>query len=85
MQFSNEKIERLINERNRKIAEMNREIQNEIDKERKRHQFSWPRFLMLLAMIIVPIVMFKLNGRLFPKESIWSWGHYIEMDNLKNK
>ena len=76
MEYSNEKIKKLIEERDRKVSEMDSEIEKEIQKEKAKYKFSWKRFLFLVAMVIVPAIMFKLNAMIFPKTSIWSWEHY---------
>ena len=78
MEYSNDKIKRLVEERDKKISELDYEIEQEIQKERAKHKFSWKRFGLLLAITILPFVMVELNSKIFPKTSIWSWSYYIK-------
>ena len=73
----NEKIDRLIDERNKIISALDQEIEKEIQKEEAKYEFSWKRFVLLVSSIILLISMFRLNEVLFPKTSIWSWDYYI--------
>lgn len=72
--YTNEKIKKLIEERKR----LDYEIEREIEKEKARYKFSWRNFLLVLAATILPFVMVKINEKIFPKDSIWSWQHYIK-------
>ncbi len=76
MEYSNDKIKKLIKERNRKVSEMDSEIQKEIEKEKAKYKFSWPRFLFMISAVIICVGAIQLNAKLFPKTSIWSWDHY---------
>lgn len=76
--YTNEKIKELIAKRNKKISELDREIENERRKERARYKFSWKRFLFMLAMVITSFVMIKINYKAFPKETILSWRYWLE-------
>ncbi len=76
MSYSNEKIERLIAERNKKMSELDYEIQKEIEKEGAKHKFSWKRFGLLLFIMIVPFLAYELNHKLFSSDSIWSWEYF---------
>jgi len=76
MDYSNDKIKRLKEERNKKISDLDREIEREIEKEKAKYKFSWKRFLLMMSLIILPPVMVKLNGKMFSKNSIWSWEYY---------
>lgn len=76
--YTNKKIKDLIENRNRIVSELDHEIRHEIEKEKKRYKFSYKRFLLLLAVITLPIAMYKLNTKIFPKTSIWSWEYYIK-------
>ena len=78
MNYTNDKIKQLIEERDREFARFNAEIQKEIQKERANYRFSWKRLGLLLMVIIMPLAMVKINSKIFPKSSIWSWSHYIK-------
>lgn len=39
-------------------------------------KFSYKRFLLLISAILLVILGFIINEKMFPKTSIWSWGHY---------
>lgn len=76
--YSNEKIKRLIEERNRIISSLDAEIEQEIQKEKAKYKFSWKMFLLVMSIIILPPIMVKINSKIFPKDSIWSWHYYIK-------
>ncbi len=76
MEYSNEKIKRLIQERDLKILALNKEIRDEIKKEKANYKFSWKRFLLFILMITLFISAVEINRRIFPKDSIWSWSYY---------
>ena len=76
MRYSNEKINRLIQERDSKVSSLNKEIEDEIQKEKANYKFSWKRFLLFILMITLCISAVEVNSRIFPKESIWSWDYY---------
>ena len=76
--YLNEKIKRLITERNQQISYYDREIEKEIQKEKARHKFSWSRFALVIFIFIMPPAMYQLNTKIFPKTSIWSWDYYIK-------
>lgn len=79
MEYRNEKIDRLINERDRKIRELDAEIQKEIEKEKAKYKFSWKRFGLVMCIFLMPVfihVAVHVNKKIFPKTSIWSWEHY---------
>lgn len=78
MEYSNKNIKRLIAERNSKISHYNQEIEKEIEKEKAKYKFSWKRFSLMMAMIIMPFIMYKINTKIFPKTSIFSWNYYIK-------
>lgn len=78
MDYTNDKIKKLIEERDRKVSEMNSEIEKEVQKEKAKYKFSWKRFSFLVGIPIVTAIMFKFNAIIFPKTSIWSWGHYSD-------
>lgn len=77
MKYTNDKIEQLIAERNDAIQKYNRKIQNEIDKEKAKHKFSFSRFSLLIGGCIFIVMAFELNKKMFPKTSIWSWEYYL--------
>lgn len=76
--YTNEKIKKLIEDRNKQISYFDHEIEKEIEKERARYKFSWKNFCIVLAITIVPFMMYKINIKIFPKDSIWSWDYYIK-------
>lgn len=78
MRYSNDKIKQLIEERDKQISYFNSEIEKEIQKEKAKYKISWKRLSLLLALIILPIVAYKINTKMFPKTSIWSWNYYIK-------
>lgn len=78
MGYTNDKIKKLIAEKKAIVERYDREIQNEIDKEKARYKFSWKRFLLMIAAIALMVTFFELNKRLFPKTSIWSWDYYLD-------
>lgn len=77
MEYTNDKIKQLIEERNAIIDKYNREIQNEINKEKAKYKFSWKRFLLMIGVVVFMIVAIELNKKIFPKTSIWSWEFYF--------
>ncbi len=74
--YSNEKIKRLIRERDMKVLVLNKEIHDEIQKEKARHVFSLKRFSLMMCLLILPFIAYKINTKIFPKDSIWSWDYY---------
>ena len=76
MNFSNDKIQKLLSERNSAIEKYNREIQKEIDIENAKHYFSWKRFLCMIGLVLFIVFAFEINKKIFPKTSIWGWRHY---------
>ena len=76
MKYTNNKIEQLIAERNAAIEKYNREIQNEIDKEKAKYKFSWKRFLIMIGTVVLMLIGVEAKKKIFPKTSIWSWGYY---------
>ncbi len=74
--YSNEKIKRLIEERDSKISSLNKEIQNEIEKEKLKYKFSYGRFSLFILGIAFVIFAMEVNAKIFPKDSIWSWEYY---------
>lgn len=83
MKYTNDKIEQLIAERNATVKRYNREIQNEIDKEKSKYKFSWKKFLLMVSAVIFMQLAFKFNEKIFPKTSIWSWEHYFGEPNQR--
>lgn len=77
MQYSNDKIKQLIIERDLILRKYDREIENEIQKEKAKYKFSWKRFLLIIVVAVSVIIAIKINERIFPKTSIWSWSYYI--------
>ena len=84
MAYTNEKIKRLIAERNAAIDKYDREIRAEIEKEKSNYKFSWKHFLLTVGAIVFFFVAIQANKRIFPKTSIWSWAYYEEWINGKN-
>lgn len=76
MRYSNDKINKMISERDSMIEKYNREIQNEIDKEKSKYKFSWKRFLLMIGSVILIIAAIQINEKIFAKTSIWSWQYY---------
>ena len=76
MEYTNDKIKQLLLERNITIEKYNREIQNEIDKEKAKYKFSWKRFLLMIGAVVFMVVAVELNNKIFPKTSIWNWEYY---------
>lgn len=88
MEYTNEKIENLIKERdaliqkhNSEIRKYNSKIREEIEKEKARYHFDWKRFLLMVGAVLVMFAAFELNKRIFPKTSIWSWEYYMDNNN----
>ena len=77
MRYTNDKIEKLIAERDAKFEEYNRGIQKEIEKERAKYTFSYKRLVLMIGSLAFMVFAFQLNKKVFPKTSIWSWEHYI--------
>ena len=78
MIYSNDKIEKVIEERDRKISSYNYEIEKEIEKEKAKYIFSWKRFLLIIAIPLVIVIARKINKQIFPETSIWSWEYYMK-------
>ncbi len=76
MEYSNEKIKHLIRERDLKISVLNKEIHDEIQKEKANYKFSWKRFSLFVLSIVLCISAIEINQRIFHKDSIWSWSYY---------
>jgi len=70
--YTNEIIDKLVAQRN----ELNRQIANEIEKEKAKYKFSWKNFTIVIAIFCMPLIVY-VNCKIFPKTSIWSWNHYI--------
>lgn len=77
MGYTNEKIKKLIEERDSIIYKFNKEINDEIQKEKAKYKFSWKRFSLMIGTLLLMIVGIKINEQLFPKTSIWSWEYYF--------
>lgn len=78
MEYTNEKIKKLIEERDSIVAKLNKEINYEIQKEKDNYKFSWKRFSLFVLTIIFCISAIEINHRIFSKTSIWSWNYYIK-------
>lgn len=78
MEYTNAKIKRLIEERNSIVSKLNKEINEEIQKEKAKHKFSWERFSLMIGALLLMIVGITINEQLFPKTYIWSWGYYFK-------
>lgn len=76
MEYRNDKIDRLIKERDEKIRELDREINKEIAKEIAKYKFSLKRFSFMVGCIILMFTCYHYNKVIFPKTSIWSWEYY---------
>jgi len=85
MKYTNNRIKQLIAERNTIIEKYNREIQNEIDKEKSNYKFSWKRFSLMILAVVFLIVAFEVNKKIFPKTSIWSWEYYMSESKIDTK
>mgnify|MGYP005607936397 FL=1 len=72
MDYTNDRIKEL-KEQQRLIS---LEIEKEIQKEKARYKFSWKRFLILVAVMLMPLYVY-INVKVFPDTSIWSWKHYV--------
>lgn len=77
MEYTNDKIKKLIEERDLIISKFNKEINNEIQKEKANYKFQWDRFSLMIIAIVVLVISVEVNEKLFPKTSIWSWGYYF--------
>lgn len=77
MQYTNNKIKKLIEERDLIIRKFNEEIDNEIQKEKANYKFRWDRFSLMIIAIVFLVIAVEVNEKLFPKTSIWSWGYYL--------
>jgi hypothetical protein len=73
----NDKIRQLISERNSTIEKYNRQIQNEIDKEKEKYTISWNTVILTIVAILLMATAFNVNKKIFPKTSIWSWEYYL--------
>jgi len=78
MRYTNKKIEDLISRRDAENARYNYEIEREIQKEKATRKFSRVNFLLVVSIFIGIPLMFELNAKIFPKDSIWSWSYYIK-------
>lgn len=72
MDYTNDRIKAL-KEQQRLIS---LEIEKEIQKEKARYKFSWKGFLMVVAVLLMPLYVY-INVKVFPDTSIWSWNHYV--------
>ncbi len=73
MEYTNNKIRKLISERDAVIDKYNREIRNELQLEKANYKFSWKRFLFMIAIVFFAMLAYSWNKKIFPKTSIWSW------------
>lgn len=80
MEYTNDKIKRLIKERDSIVSKFNKEINEEIQKEKSKYKFSWKRFSLFIISIILCISAIEINHRIFPKTSIWSWDYYFNFN-----
>lgn len=78
MEYTNEKIKKLIEERDSIVYKLNKEINDEIQKEKAKYKFNWKRFSLFVLTIIFCISSIEINHRIFPKTSIWSWEYYFK-------
>lgn len=77
MEYTNDKIKKLIEERDAIVSKFNKEINEEIQKEKSKYKFSWKRFSLMIVAIVFMVIGVKVNEKLFPKTSIWSWDYYF--------
>jgi hypothetical protein len=85
MEYSNDNIKQLIEERNALMQKYNSEIQKEIKKEKVKHKFSWKLFLLIVGTVLFMILAVKVNEKIFPKTSIWSWEYYLSKHDVSTK
>lgn len=78
MEYSNNKIKQLIEQRNKIVSRLDSEINREIEKEKMKYKFSWKRFLMVVGIFVIPAITIKLNHRIFSNDLIWSWNYYLK-------
>ena len=76
MNYTNETIQKLILERDAIVEKYNRQIQDEINKEKAKYKFSWKRFGFLLLLVVGIPLMYELNKMIFPPDSIFIWEFY---------
>ena len=76
MQYTNDKIKKLIADRDAAIQKFNYEIHREIEKEKAKYYFDWKRFMLMIACAVFMVLAIKVNKKIFPKTSIWSWEYY---------
>ena len=72
MKYTNDKIKKLIAQR----EAIEQEIEKEYEIEKAKYKFSWKRFFILIMMFIVMVTGVHINGKLFKKGSICSWETY---------
>jgi len=72
MDYTNDKIKKLIEQQ----RQLDLEIEREIEKEKAKYKFSWKRFLLMMGIILLPLWVY-INVKTFPDTSIWSWNHYV--------
>lgn len=78
MEYTNDKIKQLIAKRNAIVEKYNREIQDEIEKEKARYKLDWKRLFLMIGAVVFMLFAFEINKKIFPKTSIWSWEYYIK-------
>jgi len=76
VEYTNDKIKNLIEERNKAIQNYDSEILKEIAKEKAKYKFSWKRFLFMIGAVVFMVLAVEINKKIFPKTSIWSWEYY---------
>ena len=77
MEYTNDKIKNLIKERDSFVSKINKEINEEIQKEKANYKFRWDRFSLMIIAIVFLVIAVEVNEELFPKTSIWSWQYYF--------
>jgi len=77
MEYTNDKIKKLIEERDAIVSKFNKEINDEIQKEKSNYKFRWDRFSLMILTVVFIVIEIEVNEKIFPNSSIWSWNYYL--------
>lgn len=75
--YTNNKIRRLIKERDQAIDHYNALIEKEVKIERSKHKFNAKNFLLLFGYFIGAYIATKINRLIFDDTSIWSFDFWF--------
>ena len=77
MEYNNNKKKKLIEERDAIVSKFNKEINDEIQKEKSNYKFRWDRFSLMILTVVFIVIEIEVNEKIFPNSSIWSWNYYL--------